>query len=384
MNEFALQDFQAAGILGNLGYESGGLRVFQEKLKPGRQGRGGLGWAQWTASRRVNFETFCQKNGFDTTSDEGNFGFLRQELQEPKGEKRKSIVEVKKATTQRDAVRLFEADFERAGPTVKRYEQRDRWAKLALEAFGGGGNERLPAAVAKLLDPDLGYSDLVSAKSADSTFWIITQIAEHGGQVLIQEKNGTATVLAQDTTVFPLPAGLPANVAAAFATHFTAAGDPHPVIPSAKAASVADAAARILAKAQECDGTLVTRDVPNTNSGRLACAWAVNEVIRRALGKPAGGGLSTAALAVILKDKHRRLGDAELMAGAIVISPTRGSDIGHVGIVGNLKNQVGDTTIYSNSSERRVFSHVFTLDKWERHYKAGKALDVLFYAVNPP
>jgi len=45
--DFGFTKEQAAGILGNLGHESGGLKVMQER-NPTGGGRGGYGWAQWT------------------------------------------------------------------------------------------------------------------------------------------------------------------------------------------------------------------------------------------------------------------------------------------------------------------------------------------------
>ena len=52
-----LEDFHAAGVLGNIGRETGGFRLMQE-VRP-KKGRGGLGWLQWTADRREKFEAFC-------------------------------------------------------------------------------------------------------------------------------------------------------------------------------------------------------------------------------------------------------------------------------------------------------------------------------------
>ena len=55
-------------------------------------------------------------------------------------------------------------------------------------------------------------------------------------------------------------------------------------------------------------------------------AWAVNEVVRQALGKPIGGGTSTAAMAKMLQAKHTELNENQLVPGMIVISPTAGGN----------------------------------------------------------
>jgi Phage tail lysozyme len=65
----------ASGVVGNL-YDESGLQAINEK------GGGGFGWAQWTGSRRTDFEAYAKTHG-GATSDEANYGFLVQELQKP-------------------------------------------------------------------------------------------------------------------------------------------------------------------------------------------------------------------------------------------------------------------------------------------------------------
>jgi len=131
-------------------------------------------------------------------------------------------------------------------------------------------------------------------------------------------------------------------------------------------------------EAKSCNRKLVTRGVPGTNRGALACAWAINEVVRRAVGQVVGGGLSTAKMAKVLAATHRSLTPAQIVPGTIVISPT-GRRTGHVGIVGQLAPRRGDTVIYSNSSSRGVFFDYYTIDKWEAYYVGRQKLDMLFY-----
>lgn len=71
---------QAAGIAGNLAYETGDFKFMQE-LKPVVAGsKGGYGFAQWTGSRRTNFENWAKEKKLDINSYEANFGFLMEEL----------------------------------------------------------------------------------------------------------------------------------------------------------------------------------------------------------------------------------------------------------------------------------------------------------------
>ncbi|KLK94145.1 hypothetical protein AA309_05455 [Microvirga vignae] len=129
MKDFGFEDFQAAGILGNLGHETAGFRLLQE-VRP-RSGRGGYGWAQWTGSRRVAFEEFCLRQGLQPSSDEANYGFLRHELTNTS--ERKAVPAVRATRSLKEAVRVFQEEYERAG--VINYKSREAWAGRALEAF---------------------------------------------------------------------------------------------------------------------------------------------------------------------------------------------------------------------------------------------------------
>lgn len=77
--DFRLQDFQAAGIAGNLARETGNFRFMQE-LEPIVEGsRGGIGYSQWTASRRLSFEDYAGSLQRQMTY-EVNYGYLKEEL----------------------------------------------------------------------------------------------------------------------------------------------------------------------------------------------------------------------------------------------------------------------------------------------------------------
>lgn len=117
-----------------------------------------------------------------------------------------------------------------------------------------------------------------------------------------------------------------------------------------------------------------------TNGGRLACAWAVNQIVDRALRKPILGGpkgLATANLVKVLRGKHVRIKDP--VPGCIVISPTvyvPRANIGHVGIVGE------GGMIYSNSSSAAQWQQNFTLATWKSYYVDRKGLSMQFYRLD--
>jgi hypothetical protein len=378
--DFGLKDFQAAGILGNIGEECDGFREMQEKrpLIPGS--KGGFGWAQWTGSRRTLFEGFCGSHGLSPFSDAANYGFLKEELMTTQD---MCVTAVKKAASLAKAVRSFEATFERAAAGLEHFDRRDQWAALALSTFRANADTMVPPAVSQILDPDLTHRVIARANLASATFLVIEQFSDSGGQALVKLDSGrNPIILATDTTIFPLQAGLvPSSVAAQLSASFDANATEPPPDKVSPIASDDEVSARIFAKAKECDETLVTRDAPNTNHGRVACAYAVNKVTKMAIGREAGGGLSTAAMGEVLAKTQTQTPEAEIRPGMICISPTHGGNVGHVGIVGEIKSPTNATVIYSNSSSRGVFSHSFTLGTWKTFYRDRKGLPVFFYAL---
>jgi hypothetical protein len=135
--------------------------------------------------------------------------------------------------------------------------------------------------------------------------------------------------------------------------------------------------AAIFAKALANAGKLDSKKVTGTNNGHLACAWAVNEVVRQALGHPIGGSLSTAGMFDALKSKNigKPINQEKATPGSIIISPTQGNTHGHVGIVGK------EEKIYSNSSEEGLFEQNYDFARWSKRYKEKLNLDVLFFDV---
>ena len=128
MDDFELDDIQAAGILGNIGHECAGFHYLHELGQP--EGRGGYGWAQWTGPRRRAFFDWCDRNGLEWQTDEANYGYLRHELETSE---RSAIAALLKTARWEDAVMAFERNFERAG--VPHYASRKQWAEIALAAF---------------------------------------------------------------------------------------------------------------------------------------------------------------------------------------------------------------------------------------------------------
>jgi hypothetical protein len=127
-------------------------------------------------------------------------------------------------------------------------------------------------------------------------------------------------------------------------------------------------------------------DAPGTDGGNLACAWAVNQCASKALGKQIGGGLATANMVVVLRNKHNPT--TKPIAGAVIISASASVGgkwtIGHVGVLGKVDPADEDKTlIYSNSSSEAKFMQNFTLGRWRTKYATNKKLKVEFFELKP-
>jgi hypothetical protein len=231
---------------------------------------------------------------------------------------------------------------------------------------------------------------VVMTTSNNSTYWVINQLGTiEGGQTLLR-KVGTnpPEILFSDTTVLPVQASdqVPEAVAAELNVAVQQAQPPTgPGGPKPQAGD--DISAKVFAKAQAFVGQS-TANVPGTGHGNLACAWAVNEVVRLALGRPISGdhgnnGLGTGEMFSVLKSRHTSISGPK--PGAIIISPTpsNGSVHGHVGIVGqNPGGSVGNTQIFSNSSSAAKFAQNRTITSWNARYSAQLHLPVSFFELN--
>lgn len=119
MKDFELTKEQAAGLVGNLAYETGNFKYAQEIAPTVEGSRGGYGIAQWTGPRRKAFESWASSNGLDVNSYEANYGYLKKELSS-KDEIIGSIgvntiAKLKEADTVEDATSLVSEYYLRPG-----------------------------------------------------------------------------------------------------------------------------------------------------------------------------------------------------------------------------------------------------------------------------
>lgn len=112
--------------------------------------------------------------------------------------------------------------------------------------------------------------------------------------------------------------------------------------------------------------------------GNLACAWAVNRILRSTIGRTFdhnGTSSMDAELRMgVSSGTVERIDRENVRPGDIVISPTVGDRIGHVGIMGE------NGMIYSNSSRLKQWKQNYNLSSWTDRY-TGRNLAVNFYRV---
>ena len=133
--DFGLTKNQAAGIVANLWYESGGMNPnmnegMQRGAPTSNMGQG-YGVAQWTGSRKREFLDFAAAHGMKPDSVEANYAFLKHELQTSHAD---AIRAVKGTSSAQAATTAFCNVFEVPGvPALDK-----RYAALAQVLPSGG------------------------------------------------------------------------------------------------------------------------------------------------------------------------------------------------------------------------------------------------------
>lgn len=133
MRDLGLTELQAAGLLGNLGHESGGFQSLQERRPVVKGSRGGWGLAQWTGPRRRAMEAWCRTRRLDPADREANYGYLCEEL---RGSEAEALVALKRTATLESATETFCTLFERPG--IVALDSRLAWSRRALAAIRAG------------------------------------------------------------------------------------------------------------------------------------------------------------------------------------------------------------------------------------------------------
>lgn len=128
--DLEINDVQVAGIFGNLGAETGGFTLLQEKNPLVKGSRGGYGWMQWTGPRRKKYEAWAAVNNLNLADDETNYKYL---VHETKTEEGKSLQYLRQAKTVEQAVETF--CNKNLRPGIPHMDSRKRWGMKAYAAL---------------------------------------------------------------------------------------------------------------------------------------------------------------------------------------------------------------------------------------------------------
>jgi Phage tail lysozyme len=158
IRDLGLTDIQAAGILGNIGWECGGFKALEE-VKPVMGGIGGLGWCQWTGTRRKEFEKWISERNLDPRDDHANYGFLLNEL---RGTQASSVSKLRDAQTIDSATNDFMNTFKKPNARYANLSNRLNLARLALQEYRRAFNGSSELINSQDKDPSVQLRESVS------------------------------------------------------------------------------------------------------------------------------------------------------------------------------------------------------------------------------
>ena len=100
-------------------------------------------------------------------------------------------------------------------------------------------------------------------------------------------------------------------------------------------------------------------------------------------GRAGDNGLSISEVFDVLRSHHIQRSIERVDSGMIIVSPTIGNVVGHIGIVGKrLADEPSNFIIYSNSSSTATFQQNFTLKSWKNYFEQKKGLAMYFFEIN--
>ena len=151
----------------------------------------------------------------------------------------------------------------------------------------------IPSDVESLLANGMIHELIRQFESGGVTYFLIDQFdKETGSEVIVAKRPDTApAVIDGDTLVLLNPnLKLPIDVKRGLSLGLNLDAVPAPfdrgVLTGGVLLPQGELDNDVLVSAQAAVDTLDTSNVPGTNHGHLACAWAVNTIVRMALGRP--------------------------------------------------------------------------------------------------
>lgn len=123
-------------------------------------------------------------------------------------------------------------------------------------------------------------------------------------------------------------------------------------------------------------------DLSDVAPDELGCANALSNIIRDALPElNFPKFVSTRAMYDYFEKSPSFIPTDDEDFSIIIISPTEGANIGHVGILGKRNNPDGSRYIMSNNSFTGQWDVTHSMKTWKRYYQEKKGLPVFMYQI---
>lgn len=116
----------------------------------------------------------------------------------------------------------------------------------------------------------------------------------------------------------------------------------------------------------------------------LGCAESVDNIYFRLFGQHiCNNFLSTYWMYKELKDGERfeRVSEEDALEGDIIISPTQGTNTGHVGIIGKNGVIMSNNSFKDSGGVRGIFDENYTLASWKRYFFDKKGLGIHYFRL---
>lgn len=198
----------------------------------------------------------------------------------------------------------------------------------------------------------------VSVEPRGNDTFLVTMRGEDGGQILLKKEGDKVEIVAADNVI---------QFYHALAAPPACAGECTPQQYALIAQAIIDQVDHF--------STAMGPD-----HGNLACLWAVRHIVHDALGFWITRSDGTADFCPQLVNCFGNDRDEAIVpAGSIVISPTSGSNVGHIGLLGT--GQGDARLIYSNSSSAALWKQNYTIETWRARYHERKGLPVYFFPL---
>lgn len=181
---------QAAGIMGNLYHESGGLNpAIKEK------GGSGFGLAQWTTKdRRAGLAAYAQSKGKEIDDYQMQLEYVLVELEQNKAY---GLEQLKQAKSAEEAAKIFSDKFERPG--IPHMDRRMKYANAALAEYSPAQQVQTASLPEQVQTAQVSSASNLTTNSTNQTINITNNITGGDPEAIAQQTTAKMNYALQQT-----------------------------------------------------------------------------------------------------------------------------------------------------------------------------------------